>query len=425
MQKMKKQLNFDYGAIHASYWMLYGVTSSFASAFLLAAGYTNGEIGIILAVGNVAAVFLQPLIADLADRSSKISLLGVVKLCTVLLVLLEAGLFLYQHRSAALWVLFAMLTAWMMTLHPLLNSLSFKLEETGVHINFGVCRSMGSLFYSILCAILGTLVENHGVGVLPAAGELTLAALLLSLFLVGKHFQRACAERAGEPQLTAQKAEPQPEERIDLLDFLRDNKAFAWMQLGVAAVYFHNSILNNYMLQIVEGVGGNSEDMGRIFSVMAFLEIPALFFFDKIHKRFSCRVMLKAAAVCFVLKILLVYLAQDIALIYAAHLLQPFSFALFLPAMVAFINEIMRKGEAVKGQAFYTMMITISSIVSSVAGGFLLDTVGDKAMLLVSTLLTAVGAAVIILLIGRIGKRSAVPSGTSGDPGDSSQKNCA
>ena len=50
---MNKKLHVDYGAIHASYWMLYGVTSSFASAFLLHAGYTNGELGIILAVGNV------------------------------------------------------------------------------------------------------------------------------------------------------------------------------------------------------------------------------------------------------------------------------------------------------------------------------------------------------------------------------------
>ena len=182
---MNKKLHVDYGAIHASYWMLFGVTSSFASAFLLHAGYTNGEIGIILAVGNVLAVFLQPLIADFADRTRKISLLGVLQLCTILLMLLEAALFVFGHKSAALWVVFAMIIAWMTVLHPLINSLSFKLQEAGIHINFGVCRSMGSLFFSILCGILGTLVERHGVGILPVAGEMTLAALLLALFLVG------------------------------------------------------------------------------------------------------------------------------------------------------------------------------------------------------------------------------------------------
>lgn len=404
---MNKKLHVDYGAIHASYWMLYGVTSSFASAFLLHAGYTNGEIGIILAVGNVLAVFLQPLIADFADRTRKISLLGVLQLCTILLMLLEAALFVFGHKSAALWVVFAMIIAWMTVMHPLINSLSFKLQEAGIHINFGVCRSMGSLFFSIICGILGTLVERHGVGILPVAGEMTLAALLLALFLVGRHFGMA---GQGTAKTTVRAAEPaetiETIENITLIDFIRDNKVFTLMQLGIAAIYFQNSVLNNFMLQIVESVGGTSEDMGRVLAVMAFLEIPALFFFDRIRRWFCCQTLLKVAAIGFTVKILLIFVAKDITLIYAAHLLQPFSFALFLPAMVAFTDEIMRRGEAVKGQACYTMMITLSSIIASIAGGVLLDTAGAKMMLLVSTILTGVGAAMVVLLVGRIRQKN-------------------
>ena len=55
---MGKLLNIKYGGLHGTYWMLYGIVTSFASAFLLGRGYTNGEIGVILAVGNVVAVFL-------------------------------------------------------------------------------------------------------------------------------------------------------------------------------------------------------------------------------------------------------------------------------------------------------------------------------------------------------------------------------
>lgn len=408
---MNKKLHVDYGAIHASYWMLYGVTSSFASAFLLHAGYTNGEIGIILAVGNVLAVFLQPLIADFADRTRKISLLGVLQLCTILLMLLEAALFVFGHKSAALWVVFAMIIAWMTVLHPLINSLSFKLQEAGIHINFGVCRSMGSLFFSIICGILGTLVERHGVGILPAAGEMTLAALLLALFLAGRHFGMA---GQGTAKTTVRAAEPaETIENITLIDFIRDNKVFTLMQLGIAAIYFQNSVLNNFMLQIVESVGGTSEDMGRVFAVMAFLEIPALFFFDRIHRWFCCQTLLKVAAIGFTVKSLLIFVAKDITLIYAAHLLQPFSFALFLPAMVAFTDEIMRRGEAVKGQACYTMMSTVSSIIASIAGGVLLDTAGAKMMLLVATILTGVGAATVVLLVGKIRQKNDKPQQTA------------
>ena len=72
---MRKILNIEYGAVHATYWMTYAIIGSFASAFLLGRGYSNSEIGVILAVGSVAAVFLQPVLADIADRSKKISLI--------------------------------------------------------------------------------------------------------------------------------------------------------------------------------------------------------------------------------------------------------------------------------------------------------------------------------------------------------------
>lgn len=412
---MKKILNLNYGAVHGAYWMLYGVATGFSSALLLAAGYSNGEIGMILASGSVIAVFLQPLIADFADRSKKISLTGVTEICTVISMILYAGLFILKHQSAALFVCYALILAWVITLQPLLNSLCFRLERSGIHINFGVCRSVGSMGYSILCSVLGTLVENHGVSVLPAAGELTLVALLIALLCVKRNFDKACrqngipAENGIEVKTAstneANNTDAEPAESINLSDFIRGNKLFIVMQLGIAGIFFSNAVLNNFMLQVVSGVGGNSEDMGRVLGLMAFLEIPALMLFDKIHDRFSCQTILRFASVCFILKVGAIYLAQNMMVIYLAHFLQPFSFGLFLPGIVAFTNETMRKGEAVKGQAWFTVMTTLASVISSILGGIMLDTAGDKFMLIVATLVTAAGAAVIVLLVGQIKKK--------------------
>ena len=405
-------LNIKYGCIHGTYWMYYGVAGSFASAFLLARGYSNAEIGIILAVGNILAVFLQPLIADLADRSKKLSLIGVTQLSAVLLMVLTGLLFVMKQKSAALWVVYMFIMAWMTTLQPLFNSLAFKLEETGVHINFGACRSVGSLAYAVLCAFLGTLVEAKGVGVLPLSGEIVLLMLLASLWVTKTQFDRMVGEKTGKQAVSVlgecgqvPVADAEEAEEINLALFVKRNKLFVVLNLAVIGVFFSNSILNNFMLQVVEGVGGTSEDMGRIFSVMAFLEIPALFFFDKIKERFSCQLILKFAAICFTLKVLLIYLAESVTMIYVAHLLQTFSFGLFLPAMVSFIGEVMAKGEAVKGQALYTVMTTASSMLASVLGGIMLDVSGPGFMLLVSTIVTGLGALVLVLIVDRIKKK--------------------
>ena len=409
---MGKLLNIKYGCIHGTYWMYYGVAGSFASAFLLARGYSNAEIGIILAVGNILAVFLQPLIADLADRSKKLSLIGVTQLSAVLLMVLTGLLFVMKQKSAALWVVYMLIMAWMTTLQPLFNSLAFKLEETGVHINFGACRSVGSLAYAVLCAFLGTLVEAKGVGVLPLSGEIVLLMLLASLWVTKTQFDRMVGEKTGKQAVPVlgecgqvPVADAEEAEEINLALFVKRNKLFVVLNLAVIGVFFSNSILNNFMLQVVEGVGGTSEDMGRILSVMAFLEIPALFFFDKIKERFSCQLILKFAAICFTLKVLLIYLAESVTMIYVAHLLQTLSFGLFLPAMVSFIGEVMAKGEAVKGQALYTVMTTASSMLASVLGGIMLDVSGPGFMLLVSTIVTGLGALVLVLIVDRIKKK--------------------
>lgn len=399
---MEKLLNFEYACIQGTYWMVYGVVSSFASVFLLAKGYSNSEIGIILAVANIAAVVLQPVIADIADRAEKVSVIGITEIMTVMMMVMTIGMFTFSEKSLGLALIFVMLIAWHTGLQPLINSLTFKLEESGIHVNFGVARSMGSLAYSVLMALLGTLVEHYGIGAMPVSGEVILLMLLISLFLTGKQYRKT-------KKINTEKGivkEEAPAEKIGLVSFIRRNKMFFLVNAGVAGLYFSNSILNNYMMQIVSDVGGTSEDMGRIFSLMAFLEIPTMVFFDKLRKRFSCQLMMKVAAIGFTLKIAMCYFATSVSMIFYAQFLQIISFALFLPAMVNFIDEIMDKGEAVKGQALFTTMVTITTIFSSLAGGVILDQYGAKFLTLAATVVTAAGAAVIIATADRVKAKS-------------------
>ena len=103
--------------------MIYGVVGSFASVFLLARGYSNSEIGVILAVANVVAVVLQPLVADFADRSKKASLTGITQLMTIIMIVMMAGLCIMQRKTLALSLIFLMLIAWHTILQPLILSL--------------------------------------------------------------------------------------------------------------------------------------------------------------------------------------------------------------------------------------------------------------------------------------------------------------
>ncbi|TDP56300.1 MFS transporter [Aminicella lysinilytica] len=399
---MNKLLNFEYATIHGTYWMIYASCASFASVFLLGNGYSNSEIGIIMAVANVLAVVMQPLTADLADRSKRFPIISITEIMTLMMMVFTAFMFILHGRTMALFVIYVLLLAWHTVLQPLFNSLNFKLQECGVHLNFGVCRSMGSLAYSVLCLFLGDLVERCGISILPITSEVMMVLLMISIAMTARQYHKVM--KVNEKKLAEAKAKLPAEEseEINLIDFVKRNKLFFVLQIGVLLVFIENQVLNNFMLQIVTNVGGTETDMGRIFSLMAFLEIPTLFCFDWINKRFSCGFLLKVASVGFTLKIGVVFLAQSVAMIFAAQFLQLVSFALFLPAMVHYIDEIMSKGEAVKGQALYTMMITVSSVLGSLFGGVILDFSGARMLTMLSTILAAIGTVIVIVMVDKV-----------------------
>lgn len=402
---MGKKLNAGYGCIFGTYWMIYAVVSSFASVFLLAKGYTNSQIGITLALANVLAVIMQPIVADFADRSKKLGVIGVTEIMTAMMMVFTLGLYIFKSGGAGICVAFVLLIGWHTVLQPLFNGLTFRLEETGHAINFGIARAVGSLAYSLLVAVLGTLTTKFGIWILPLTSEITCLLLMASLIFVGINYSRAkgiseTEERMRQPA-NCEGATEEVEE-ITLLQFVRRNKLFLVVNIGVIGLFFSNAILNNYMAQIVEGVGGTTEDMGRILSVMAALEIPTMVMFDRIKKHFSCQLLLKIAAMGFAIKIAICWLANSVVMLYVGQIFQLVSFALWLPSIVYFTDEIMSRGEAIKGQALFTTMVTATTIASSLLGGWILDGLGPKMLTFIATIVTAAGAVLIIAVVDKV-----------------------
>ena len=401
VKKETKILNIEYSAIFGTYWMIYAVVSSFASVFMLARGYSNSQIGITLAAANVLAFIMQPLVADFTDRSKRLGIIGVTEIMAVLMMIFTVGMFAFKGGTVALCVVFVLLIAFHTVLQPLFNSLAFKLEECGIATNYGVARAGGSLAYSIFIAILGTLVEKLGITILPVCSEIICALMILALFLTNRTYLKNMKEDL-PPLPGTSKASQEEEEDINLIMFIKRNKMFFLVNIGVVGLFFSNAILNNYMAQIVTAIGGTTEDMGRILGMMAFLEIPTMVFFKRIKRHFSCQLLLKIASIGFTLKIALCWLASSVTMLFIAQIFQIISFALFLPGMVYFTGEIMSRGESIKGQALFTTMITLTTIFSSLLGGWILDIAGAKMLTFIATIATAAGAVLIIAVIDKV-----------------------
>lgn len=384
------------------YWCVYCVVSSFASVYLLENGFSNTEIGILLAIGNVFSVMIQPVAANIADRSKRITVLDILMIMTVLIGFFEIFTWVIRGKSIVLFVTYIFMVAFHASMQPLLNSINVPFARLGVNADYGISRGMGSLGYSIMSAMTGAVVGAMGARILPIAGELGLALMLLGLLVLKYMYNHP--QKYQSKTLAVEKIEEKQD--ITMKEFARRHKLFLCITLGIFLMFYHHQIINYFMLQVFQNVGGDSYDMGIYYSLMSFLEIPALMGFSWLNKKFSTSFLLKLGVVGLVLRGLLMYLAASPLAVQMSLIVNPFGFPLFLGAIVKYINEIMDAGEAVRGQSMYIMVITVSAVIASFTGGIILDGLGAKTMLLICLVLCIAGAVIVLPLIDRAAKES-------------------
>lgn len=390
MNLSEKKLNIYYSFLQIAYWVTSAVVFCFTTVFLQFRGYSNYEIGIVFAVGNIIGFVSQPLIAGYIDRSDRRTLLRCIRITAVLAVLLMLAVYLLPSGSVSLIVAYALLVAGNTLLNPLCISLSFYIESWGCGINFSRARALGSLSFAVCNVILGMLVQRVSENAVPTAFILfsSLLGLATLLFVPGDR-----AHRAAFPERRAQAASEKPS---GLLEFARENKRFMLFLLGTATLYFTHGMIGNFMIEFIRSIGGGSEDMGNVLAFMTVVEVPVMLLFGRLTQRFRCSSLLRFAVIMFTVKELMIYLASSLPALYAAEALQAFSFALFVPASVRYVDEVIAKHNAVKGQAFVTSMMTLGSIFASYIGGLLLDTSTPGFTLLVGVIVSAVGTLIML-----------------------------
>ena len=184
------KLNTEYTLTHGAFWMIYGITGSFAAGFMLAKGYTNMHIGMTLAAANLLALALQPFVADHMDRAKGIKIIDAMVWMILLIMLTGAGYFFFGNGSFLLAAAIAAVLAIHSLIQPLLNSLAFRLSESGTDVNYAIGRAGGSLGYSIIVAVLGTLIEKKGEISVPVCMEAACALLIVMLFITRYSFKK-------------------------------------------------------------------------------------------------------------------------------------------------------------------------------------------------------------------------------------------
>ena len=377
-------LTFVYSFIQGFYWMNFSAVMGFASLYLLDSGFTNTEIGMIMAVAGIISAVLQPMIAGYADKPSSPSLKKII----LVLIFIQFGLGIlmlcFFHKAFLLTgVLYASTITLLQLLTPFVNALGMQTINQGKPLNFGVARGMGSVAYAIMSYLLGVIADRTGAVSIPVSISCMSLALVGALVLFPFH---KLPDTALEPKSSSSSP----------LAFFAKYKRFTVVLAGCIFLYLSHVLLNSFTFQIVETKGGGSAEMGTSMAIAALVELPTLFLFSFMLKKARCDFWFRICGIFFLLKSFGTLIAPNVPVFYGVQILQMMGWGLIAAASVYYVNAIMEEQDAIKGQAYITMTYTLGSVIGSLLGGALIDSSGVNAMLIFATISAAFGMLILL-----------------------------
>lgn len=346
MSKAKK--TFHYGLIQSSYWLTYLPVFAYGTAYLLHAGYSNVQIGLLFAAANLCSILVQSLLARAVDQQ-KIGMKALMLTLSGTVLLMTSLIFLIKPLS----IFYFLLLLAIMVLQPFVNSLGVQSEQG---LDFGIARGMASLTYSLGSLLLGKLIVLFEISMLPLAGiGLILLHLLLTLSFP---FPRVDLEETREAGLWGM---------LSLYPFL------GYFLIAVVFLFFGYSMFHNYLVHVVNSLGGDEVALGIVISISAFAEVPTMFLFTKIIHRYPPKILLLVSALFFLIKGILDFFAPSLGMLYVNQIFNALNFGLFLPSAIFFLSSSLRKEHSSTGQALLTSSIIAGNVLASVVGGMIMD----------------------------------------------------
>ena len=383
---MKKSLTFQYTFHQMAYWATAAGIVSFATAFLLQKGFAASTVGTLLAAGNLLSCGFQPVLADRADRIGG----NVLKWMTAGLTLVSAACFasiqLLPMPESMFGFVYLLGIFTFDAMNPLLNALNVSYMTSGYTINYGLSRGLGSLAYAFAALGIGKIMARFGANWM----------IWISLGLLVFNAAMALSYPSLMPLEGGEKKE---NNSCSVPVFFRRYKWYCISLFGVLLLGMFHAMTENYLIEIVTPLGGDSGTVGVALFIATAIEALVLVYLDKIRKFLSDNWLLKLAGLSFLLKSVLFLLAGNVMTIYAIQLLQATSYTFLSPIQMYYANNKVGAADMVKGQAFSTAAYTLGCAAGNFAGGQFLSVFGVRIMLLAGVAMAAAGTLVFFLTV--------------------------
>lgn len=388
MKRTSAGITSFYALLQSLYWVTNGLMFNYASVFLLDRGFNNGRIGMVLGFSYALSALMQPAFASVVSRTG-VRLSSAMGCVYALVALLAMVIWLSGVEGWVLAGLMIIMLTMQSAMQPSMNSLHRGYELSGIPVNFGLARGIGATAFAVMSFTVGQVLSRVAPRILPVFYLTTVILMLICLIVFRS------------PSFGAENAR---EKKASGEGVLKRHPRFAVYLVGLVSLSAAHMFIDNFMLQIMQSVSGDSKTLGVAIAIAAVTELPAMIFYGKASRRVDGIDMLRYAGWVWCFKCILTLLARNPLMIYGAQLLQFFSYAIYVPATVDYIGRTLPREDFLKGQALAGSAFTMGSLLATLLGGRLIDWVGMRPALAYMQIFAVIGAVLFTVALPRMGR---------------------
>ncbi len=394
-----------YTLLNSVYFVAFCTVHAYAAVYLLAHGFSNTEVGVLLAAANIVSAIFQPVIAGVIDRPGPLTNRRFILISVSVIFAGSLILWLVPCGKAAIFIIYAIIYMIQFAYQPVMTALCFEYQKAGCDIYYGLARGLGSASFAVTAAIIGGAVERNGETVLLYVNIVTM--LISALLIITFVMPRSKKTEATDTSVISDKS-PDGAIHNGLKSFAQAYPAFIVFLIGTICFFFAHNMINDFMIQIIRNLGGGETELGYANFLQAILELPVMALIGFVLKKISSDKLLIVSGFAFFIKILILVFTVNMAMMYVSQSCQLFAYAVFIPASAYYVNSTMSEYDQVKGQAYVTSAITIGGVFSNLISGVILDHAGIRTMLITGTVVCAVGVVIAYIAMTRLPHRADV-----------------
>jgi MFS transporter, PPP family, 3-phenylpropionic acid transporter len=337
------------------YFLFYGAFSvllPFLAIFYKAHGLTGGQIGLLAALPPIISFFGAPLwtgAADASHRHKLVAMLSTLGVVVITLIIPGIASFGGLLLVISLYAFFGAPSSSLID-SAVLTMLGDRKER------FGRIRLWGTVGYGILAPFAGTLIGRLGLN----WAFWGYAILMLGGFLIITQIPFRQSRSSGS--------------FWSGMRVLFANRPWMLFLIMVFIAGIGNATINNYLFVYMQSLGASNTLMGFALTASTLSEIPAMYFSDRLLRRFGARGMLIIAMTTIGLRLIgysLVTRAWVVLLIQLCHGL---TFAAIYTAGVHYADQVAPPGMKATTQGMFSgTLMGFGSAAGGLLGGILLD----------------------------------------------------